>query len=1014
MGRRVFLVQLAGMLPALGFASSATAGPPPTVDYNRDVRPILADHCFQCHGPDANQRKADLRLDTRDGLRAVDLAELLARLTSADPRQVMPPLKTGKPLTPTQITTLKAWIDQGAPWAAHWAFTVPVRPEVPVSRDRARRSWVRNPIDAFVMAQLERDGLVPSPEADAVTLIRRVTLDLTGLPPTPEEVDAFLKDSRPDAYEKLVDRLLASPRYGERMAWRWLEAARYADTNGYQTDAGRDMWRWRDWVIEAYNRNQPFDQFTLEQLAGDLLPHPTLDQRIATGFNRNHRGNSEGGIVPEEYAVEYVADRVETTATVWLGLTFTCARCHDHKYDPFPQKDFYRLFAFFNNVPEKGRAVKFGNSPPFIKAPTRQQQQQLAELDQRVEEAQRRVRELGEAIRMAQQQWEQSADPAKLPDWSPDHGLQALFKLNGVSTIEVPNIGHFGFDDRFSLACRIQPRQPDGTILARGVDEPRGEGYGVHLVGGKVQVQLTKRWLDDALRLETVEAVPLRRWSQITVTYDGSRLATGTKIYIDGVEAKTRVLLDELNQSFATQEPLRIGFGGGPSSRFDGQIDEVRIYDGVLEAEQVRVLAVAASVGEILRKPPRQRTAAEQEKLQAFFLEQAAPPEIRTAHEVLRTRREDRRKFWEAIPTVMVMEEMPTPRETHVLIRGEYDKKGERVLPGLPAALVSESGTNAPRSPHPRLLNRLDLARWIVSPTNPLTARVAVNHAWQLHFGTGLVKTPEDFGTQGAFPTHPELLDWLACEFRTDWDLKRLHKLIVTSATYRQSSRLTPELLARDPENRLLARFPRQRLSAEVIRDQALFVSGLLVEQLGGPSVKPYQPPGLWNELSGTGDYVPDTGANLYRRSLYTYWKRTAPPPVMTAFDAAGRETCWVRVSRTNTPLQALALLNETAFVEAARALAQRSLHETAKPDDRLARAFQRVTGRMPSAPELRVLLDSLEFHRAEFRRNPAAAHRLLAVGASKPDPKLDAIELAAYTTVCNMLLNLDEVVTRE
>jgi cytochrome c553 len=993
-------------------AVPAVAVEPLKVDYNRDVRPILADHCFQCHGPDAKQRQANLRLDTNDGIRAADTDELLTRITSADPRQVMPPPKTGKTLTAEQVATLKAWIDQGAPWAGHWAFTPPVRPAVPEIRHP--QSAIHNPIDNFILARLAQEGLTLSPPADKVTLLRRVTLDLTGLPPTPEEVDAFLKDDSPDAYEKVVDRLLASPRYGERMAWRWLEAARYADTNGYQTDAGRDMWRWRDWVIEAYNRNLPFDRFTIEQLAGDLLPNPTLDQRIATGFNRNHRGNSEGGIVPEEYAVEYVADRVETTATVWLGLTFTCARCHDHKYDPFPQKDFYRLFAFFNNVPEKGRAVKFGNSPPFIKAPTREQQKHLAELDERVKEADRRVAELREAVMAAQRQWEQTADPAKLPEWSPGRGLQAAFKLNGVASVEVPHVGHFGFDDRFTLACRIHPRTPDGTILARGVDEPRGEGYSVHLVGGKVQVHLTKRWLDDALRIETIDTVPLNRWSHLTVTYDASRLAAGTKVYINGTQAQTRVLLDELNQSFDTREPLRIGFGGGPDSRFVGTIDEVRIFTRVLDDTEARLLAVAASPAEILRKPIPDRTAAEAEKLRAFFVAVAAPKPIRDAHEAQRASRDERQKFWDAIPTVMVMEEMPTPRDTHVLIRGEYDKKGEKVTPGVPA-LFGEQGAHVPRSPsRPGSPNRLDLAKWIVSPANPLTARVAVNRAWQMHFGTGLVKTTEDFGTQGAFPTHPELLDWLACVFRTDWDLKRLHKLIVTSATYRQSSRITKELLARDPENKLLARFPRLRLSAEMVRDQALFVSGLLVEKLGGPSVKPYQPPGLWNELSGTGDYVPDTGENLYRRSLYTYWKRTAPPPVMAAFDAAGRETCWVRESRTNTPLQALALLNETAFVEAARALAQRILSEATEPDDRLTRAFRRVTGRAPNAQELAVLRKSLAFHLAEFRVNPTAAKKLLAVGSSQPDPKLDPAELAAYTAISNTLLNLDEVVTRE
>jgi mono/diheme cytochrome c family protein len=1032
---------------AVLLASATRADDPPAtarkLDYNRDVRPILADNCFKCHGPDEKQRKAKMRLDTQDGLLALDKKELVARVTSHEADKVMPPVKSGKTLTAEQIATLKTWIDQGASWSGHWAFTVPVRTAVPVIRDP--KVVIHNFIDNFVADRLIREGLTQSPPGDKVTLIRRLTLDLTGLPPTPEEVDAFLKDNSPEAYEKVVDRLLASPRFGERMAWRWLEAARYADTNGYQTDAGRDMWRWRDWVIEAYNKNLPFDQFTIEQLAGDML-NGTLDQKIATGFNRNHRGNSEGGIVPEEYAAEYVADRVETTATVWLGLTFTCCRCHDHKFDPFPQKDFYRLFAYFNNVPEKGRAVKFGNSPPVIKAPTREQQKQLAELDERLKEADLRVAEMRSAVAAAQRQWEKTVDPAKLPAWTPVRGLveSPLKKpaaLDGKEFVTAGDVGNFGFDDRFTLACQINPRKPDGTILSRGVDEARGEGYTVALVGGKVQVHLTKRWLDDALRIETIDAVPLKQWSHIAVSYDASRLAAGTRIYIDGTEVKTRVLLDELNQTFATKEPLRVG--GGAGSRFEGMIDDVKLYPRELHPTAVPLVAVAETPAEILRLHITKRTRHQHEKLRAYFVEVAAPKDVRDAHETQRTLHEERRKLWDSIPTVMVMEEMATPRDTHILTRGEYDKKGEKVTPGVPALLQRTGPVPVPG----RLQNRLDLARWIVWLDNPLTARVAVNRAWQMHFGVGLVKTAEDFGTQGAFPTHPELLDWLAREFMvptanpdrkvggedrkvgggagnhpgtgvpgspTQWDVKRLHKLIVMSATYRQSSRVTKEHLARDPENKLLARYPRIRLSSEMLRDQALFASGLLVEKLGGPSVKPYQPAGLWDELSGTGDYTPDKGANLYRRSLYTYWKRTSPPPVMAAFDAAGRETCWVRESRTNTPLQALALLNETAFVEAARVLAARVMREAKTPDERLTRAFRLVAARTPTARELKVIRENFDFQLAEFRKNPPGIQKLMAIGEARPDGNLDPAELAAYTAVCNLLLNLDEVVTKE
>jgi len=981
----------------LAIVSPVKAAPPEPVrkiDFNRDVRPILSDNCFHCHGPDEKQRKAKLRLDTKEGVQEAK-ADVLARITSIDSHELMPPAKSGKQLTAAQIDTLKAWVAQGATWSSHWAFTPPVRPALPELRDP--KSEIHNEIDRFVLAKLSDNGLSLSPPADKITLLRRVTLDLTGVPPTPEEVDAFLKDTTPKAYETVVGRLLASPRFGERMAWRWLEAARYSDTNGYQTDAGRDMWRWRDWVIEAYNRNLPFDQFTIEQIAGDMLPKPTLDQRIATGFNRNHRGNSEGGIVPEEYAVEYVADRVETTTTVWLGLTFTCCRCHDHKFDPISQREFYQLFAYFNNIPEKGRAVKFGNSPPLIKAPTPEQQKQLDELDVKLTNGVANARKFRTAALEEMVKWEKSADAAKFPKWWPGHPKPVT-----LTKPTDPDIGDFGFDDRFTLACRVNPQKPNGTLLSRTLDVAQADGYAVLLVDGKVQVQLTKRWLDDALRIETLDPLPLNKWSHVAVTYDASRLAEGTKVYINGTEAKTRVLLDELNQSFQTKEPFRVGSGAG--SRFDGTVEDVAVYAHALDPADARLLAEPASPADIVRKADKDRTATERDKLLAFYIENGGNVRIQNWHRETVDERARRQKLWDEIPTVMVMEEMPTPRDSHILIRGEYDKKGAKVSPGVPAALT----------PTAKPVTRLEFARWLVDPKNPLTARVAVNRAWQMHFGVGLVKTAEDFGTQGAFPTHPELLDWLAVEFATDWDVKRLHRLIVMSATYRQSSHVTKELLARDPENKLLARFPRLRLSAEMLRDQALFASGLLVEKRGGPSVMPYQPAGLWKELSGAGDYTQGTGNDLYRRSLYTYWKRTSPPPALAAFDAAGRETCWVRENRTNTPLQALTLLNETAFVEAARVLAQRVLLDTKEPDDRLSLAFRRVTGRTPTAKELGVLRKNLDFQVTEFRNNPAAAKKLLAIGDSTPDAKLDHAELAAYTTVCNLLLNLDEVVTKE
>ncbi len=1059
--------------------TSSRAGDAANVSFNRDIRPILADNCFQCHGPDKNQRKAKLRLDTGEGALAdrgdyrvvtpgkPEASELLRRVSAEAAAERMPPAKTGKRLSEKQIELIRRWIEQGAKWERHWAFLPPSRPELPrVANPR----WPRNGIDHFILERLEREALSPAAEADKITLLRRVTLDLTGLPPTPAEVDAFVADTSADAYEKVVDRLLASPRYGERMARPWLDAARYADTNGYQTDGERTMWRWRDWVIDAFNHNKPFDQFTIEQLAGDLLEDSVVrsplsvaqekepqratndeqrtDRLIATGFNRNHRGNGEGGVIPEEYAVEYVVDRVETTATVWLGLTLGCARCHDHKYDPIAQKEFYQVFAYFNNVPEKGKAVKHGNSPPFIKTPTRAQRKQLAELETLAARAADRFRELGPGIDAAQAEWERSLPGDRRIHWDMGDtadGIVARFRLDrepalgpapwswregdgafapgrigeagdfdGRRFLDAGDLAKFGFFDKFSLSAWIFPRgDKGGTILSRMLDQPQAEGYAVVFRDGRIEVDLVKRWLDDALRVETEERFPADQWRHVTVTYDGSRVAEALKVYVDGRPARLRVLLDDLNQSFETKEPLRIGAGNGPEGRFHGLIDDVRLFERVLEPEEAEVLACADAITDLASSLPKQRTRAQARKLRRYYIEQQAPAPLRTAWRQSVTARRNVAEFIERIPTTMIMEELPKPRDAFVLLRGAYDKPGEKVEPGLPSALLAEAGS--PRGPSGRS-NRLDFARWLVHDSNPLTARVAVNRFWQMYFGAGLVRTVEDFGVQGEWPSHPELLDWLATEFiRTGWDVKAMQRLIVTSATYRQSSRVTPALLQKDPQNRLLARGARLRLPAETIRDQALAISELLVEKVGGPSVKPYQPPGLWKELSDAEDYRQDHGENLYRRSLYTFWKRAAPPPVMISFDAAGRETCIVRESRTSTPLQALNLMNDLTFVEAARVLAQRIMTDGgATPEERLTLAFRLAAARRPNAAELKVLVEGFRRHLAEYRENQPAALKLTSVGEHPRNDKLDVSELAAYTAVAQLILNLDEVITKE
>jgi hypothetical protein len=1026
---------LAAVLSAVATAVPSAAGSP--VEFNREVRPILADNCFPCHGPDKARRKAGLRLDLDPT--ALDRTELHRRITTKDPRERMPPARSGHKLTPDQIKLLVRWIEQGARWQKHWSLIAPQRKPPPKVLDP---TWIRNPLDAFVLARLEREGLAPAPEADRTTLLRRVTLDLTGLPPTPAELDSFLADPSPLAYEKAVDRLLASPRFGERMARPWLDAARYADTNGYQNDGDRIMWRWRDWVIDAFNRNLPFDQFTIEQLAGDLLPGATLDQRIATGFNRNHRGNAEGGIIPEEYAVEYVVDRVDTTSTVWLGLTMACARCHDHKYDPFTQKEFYQLFAFFNNVPEKGKAVKYGNSPPFIPAPTPRQQAQLAELERHLAADTSEVARLEPALTAAQTEWEKSVMARAIIEWTPSRGLLAHYPLDGNASertghspggrfqegppayvpgrtgraadfdgrrfFDAGDVANFGYFDKFSCAAWVSPRgSQGGAILSRMSDTAMAEGYNFHVEGGKVQVNLVKRWLDDAVRVETADRLSLDRWSHVLMTYDGSRTAQGIHIYVNGQPQKLKINLDELNQTFATDEPLRIG-SRGTGSRFVGAIGDVRIYRGALSADEAAMIANPDSITAIAALPSQKRSRAQALKIRTYFLDKHAPSSLREAHENLAGLRRKRDNLLESLPTTMVMEELPTPRDAFVLQRGAYDKPGEKVQAAVPASLPPMP-SGAPR-------NRLGLARWLVDLANPLTARVAVNRFWQLYFGTGLVKTVEDFGTQGEWPLHPELLDWLAMEFVcTGWDVKRLQRTIVTSATYRQSSRLTPALWQRDPENRLLARGPRFRLSAEAIRDQALAASGLLVEKLGGPSVKPYQPPGLWKELTGAEEYVQDHGENLYRRSLYTFWKRTVAPPAMLTFDAAGRETCIVRETRTNTPLQALTLMNDVTYVEAARVLAQRVMTEAgASPEERIRLAFRLVTARQPRPHELQVLLRGFAASCQRYRVDSSAALELIKVGESPWNARFDAVELAAYATVAGLIMNLDETVTKE
>ena len=942
------------------------------LDFNRDVRPILSDKCFQCHGPDAKAKKIPLRLDIEadaksdlGGRRAIvegnpESSEVIRRVSSESKAKRMPPAYTGHSLSPKEIETLRQWIADGAKWQPHWAFLSPVK-----------ASSNGNAIDYFVRDRLRKEGLAPSPDASRQELLRRVSFDLTGLPPTPEEIHAFVADRSPKAYEKTIDRLLASSRFGERWAERWLDVARYADSNGYQYDGERVMWRWRDYVIESFNRNKPYDRFIVEQIAGDLLPDATMETRMATGFNRNHRINTEDGIIPEEYAVEYVVDRVETAGAAFLGMTLGCARCHNHKYDPVSQREFYQFYAYFNNIPELGRGIKYGNSHPYIPTPTSVQQKQLAELNARIAGLEKKLRSLpgtSDAVNYrpaAALDYEQEF-PAKEP------------RVAGFA-------GMWDIDDRFTLSAKIRSgHTPDGPILTRMVDQDKGKGYGLHADQGKVHFHLTSVYADDALRVETEPVLTANRDYVVTVTYDGSKMSSGVRIFVDGEPVEFKVSLDTLYRPFnnartSFPQPLRIGIGWGKNRRFNGEIDLARAWGRILDDDQI---AIVAGRGD-------------RNKAARWAFEDAT-----TIGRELNDLRWQREELEASFPTVMVMAEKVPAKETFLLVRGAYDRPGEKVEPGLPSVL--------PPLPVGSPNNRLGLARWMVDRSNPLTARVTVNRFWQSLFGTGLVKTTEDFGQQGEWPSHPELLDWLAVEFMdSGWNTKALLKTILMSETYRQSSKASPELVQRDPENRLIARGPRVRLAAEMIRDQALAAAGLLVEKAGGPSVRPYQPAGLWKEITmQDGEYVPGTGDDLYRRSLYTYWRRTVAPPMMLNFDASMRESCAVRENRTNTPLQALNLMNDETFLEASRVLAARMMQ------DGLESGFERVVSRAPRPRETEVLRSSLAYH-MDYFADRAKALAYLRQGVSPLDAAQDPVKLAAYTAVASLIFNLDEAVTK-
>ncbi|NRA95691.1 MAG: DUF1553 domain-containing protein [Planctomycetes bacterium] len=1171
----------------IGLVAAAFAimhGEAPTMDaerpvgYARDVRPILSDRCYKCHGPDAAQRKAGLRLDTPQGATAVlpsgrravipgdtSASALLARVSHHDVAERMPPIDSGrKPVTAAEIDVLKRWIAEGAPFEAHWAFVPPRRPAPPVVADSA---WAHSSIDVFIRAEHERRGMTPSAPSGAETLCRKITLDLTGLPPSPDEVQAFAADTKPGAVGRLIDRLFASPRYGEQMARHWLDAARYGDTHGLHLDNERSIWPYRDWVTQAFNRNLPYDRFVTEQLAGDLLPEATLQQRIATGFNRCNVTSAEGGMIASEYLALYAKDRVDTTATVFLGLTLECAKCHDHKFDPFSQKEYYQLYAFFHSISEDASDKNALIAPPFVSAPTMDQKARINQLDADISKGEAELATPSPEIDAAQATWEEETGKQIAGGWvilrpaeaysagkatmtigkdrvvhvtgkSPPRDIYEVVARTHLRDIRVVRVellpdpdqpgGGIGRADHnnivltnveldaapaqnceqttkikidaaaadwnqrdFPAANTLDGKPETGWAISGGADDERSIVFRlekpISYVGGtqlKLRLGFGSGFLQHTIarfrvsvsdRVDKTPAV-LRPWLRTEQPFEGKNMNQALKRayapeknpdpaarYQDGkvgwvpapeyVDGKSHLFSQLPNRAYYLQRIIDSP-SARPFSFFVGSDDSIKVFlngkeifvrnvargvaadqdrvDVGLQAGENRLMikivngggacgfyfralgeyvdGVPTAVARILSVAVAQRSDAETTRLRSYYRTNHSEP-WRKKKQALRKFKDERKKVEAAYPKTMVMAELPKPRESRILIRGEYDNPGEVVTPGVPSALPPlKDGAKS---------GRLSLARWLVDPAHPLTSRVFVNRLWQMLFGAGLVATPEDFGSQGTYPTHPQLLDWLAVEFvESGWDIQHMLRLMVSSATYAQASSISAAGLQADPANKLLARGPRHRLDAEEIRDGALLMGGLLVQAIGGKGVRPYQPLGVWKAVgytdSNTANFRQDKGHALWRRSLYTFWKRTAPHPTMSLLDAPSREACSVRRGRTNTPLQALALMNDIQFVEAARGFGAQALAHGGDDDDaRLARMWRWATSRRPDAYELGVMRDLLTAERKHYATRAVEAKRLIETGQSKPPADIDAGELAAWTSIANMILNLDETLTK-
>ncbi|MFO0911699.1 MAG: DUF1553 domain-containing protein [Pirellulales bacterium] len=1042
-----------GLILVVATRVPVAAAEPVAISFNGQIRPILSDNCFACHGPDKHARQADLRLDQRDAALAAGAivardahsSTLVDRITSADPDQVMPPPKTGKKLTAEQLELLRAWIESGAEYQPHWAF-VPVPKQIPVPVADSRWSnWPRSDLDRLVLAGIVAHQMEPAAEAEKLRWLRRVRFDLTGLPPTRDEIRDFLADTSDGAYEKMVERLLAMDSFGERMASVWLDVARYADTFGYQADVNMEVWPWRDWVIRAFNQNLPYNDFIRWQVAGDLMPGATQDQRLATTFNRLHRQTNEGGSIEEEFRQVYVADRTVTAGTALLGLTLECSRCHDHKYDPLTQQDFYSLASYFANIDEHGLYSHFTSATPTpaLLLYSGDQQARHQELLQQITAAES---ELSRLVEQGREAWLANGRPAApqvappTTPWSfPLEGTESgvvgqATKFNGDDAVSFTLAGpanvsgddgrrQLGRRDAFSISLWVKPAEHAHRVVIAhqsvAAEDSAFRGLQLVLEEGRPQFSLIHFWPGDAIRVEALEPIPVHEWTHLGVVYDGSSRAAGVKLYVNGQSIPVRVDRDQLSRDILHRSEWgdssagQVGFSLGARFRDigfrDGVMDELQVFDRQLSP--MEMASLFASVSAIASERREAAVASAGQDFDSLSLR--GNPAYDSAWERLVTVRKSENELVTQVRQVMAMSPAKQPRTTRVLARGAYDSPSEPVEARPPMMLISAAGLDLPPVAE---RDRRQLAEWLVSDTNPLVSRVAVNRFWQVFFGRGIVASLEDFGSQGQPPTHPELLDWLARDFMDHgWDVKRLCRQIVLSAAYRQSSQPRQmEWLQSDPDNRWLARGPRYRLSAEQVRDGALAAAELLVPTVGGPSVMPYQPAGVWEE-AGTGKtYHQSQGDGVYRRSLYTFWRRTAPPPNMLTFDATSRETCTARREVTTTPLQALVLLNDPQFVEACRVLAERSVRDQpAQPAQRWDDLSLRLLTRPLSPEELKVVERTYQEQLAYFQGNGAAAESFLAVGQHPRDTQLNPADVAATTVVAELLMCFDEFVMK-